>query len=253
MTRITPNSPGVSNTLLNQHRRNTEQVADSIERLSTGKRINRPSDDPAGFVAAENLKGDIIDLQAESRAAKTNRFRVRQRESALSEIQRTLNRVRGKLVSAADSFNTPAQQSAIQSEIDASLDAVDLVASRVEGVRDSSDLKELRAGGTANVIDGNIAAAADLVEGKLEAISSSRAAAGAYLKNDDIFEQLRSDQIVISKEALSHIEDTDFAQETSRLVEGQILSEASIQALAYANRESIEQIEELLEDLGSDS
>jgi len=246
---ISTHSVGHRGQLLQQYQRSNDQVSQALERLSTGKRINRPGDDPAGFIAAENLRGDIIDLRAESRAVSRNRFRVRHQESALSEIQRTLSSVRGNLVTAADGLNSAAQTRAIQQQIDASLDAIDLIAGRVEGVNDSSPLSELREGGTASVIDGDIAVATELVDGKLIHLSRSRAAAGAYERTEEIFQQLREDQIVINTEALSEIEDADFAAETSNLVQGQILSEASITALAFANRESLEQIEELLDGL----
>ena len=45
--------------LLQKHERNHDLIQQSIERLSTGKRINRPSDDPAQFILAEDLRGDL--------------------------------------------------------------------------------------------------------------------------------------------------------------------------------------------------
>ncbi len=249
MNAITPNTAGRSGQLLKQFNRNNDRVAKSLERLSTGKRINRPGDDPAGFVAAEQLRGDIVDLHAQSRAAAGGRFEVRIRESALSEVQATLHGIRGNLVSAASPLNSATESRALQQEIDASLDAIGQIADRVEGVADSTSLKELRETGSANVINGDISAATELVEGQLGGLSHSRAAAGAYQKTQTLFEQMRKDQIAISTEALSQIEDADFAQETSNLVQGQILSKASINALTFANRESLEQIQALLEGL----
>ncbi len=235
--------------MLQLFERSNDQVSRALERLSTGKRINRASDDPAGFVAAEELRGDLVELQAESKVASRSKFGVRQRESALSEIQNVLNSVRGNLVAAADGLNSDAQSRALQLEIDASLDAIDRIADRVEGVGSSASLNDLRQGGSANVLDGDVAAAAELVDAKLSDISSARAAIGAYERTQDVFDRIREDQIVITAQTLSQIEDADFVTEATNLVQGQILSKAAIAALAFSTREQVEQIESLLEGL----
>ena len=63
-----------------------------------------------------------------------------------------------------------------------------------------------------------------------------------------MFEQLYQDQIVITSEALSQIEDTDFAVETANLVQSQVLSQGAMAALQYANRTHIDQISQLLDE-----
>jgi flagellar hook-associated protein 3 FlgL len=55
--------------LVRNYARNHERVGVSVEQLSTGKRINRPSDDPAGFVAAEEIRRELQELEAQGRAA----------------------------------------------------------------------------------------------------------------------------------------------------------------------------------------
>jgi flagellin len=237
--------------LLQQHEKSHDLVQQSVERLSTGKRINRASDDPAQFIVAEHLRGELVDLQAESRAVGGNRLQSRQQESALSQIQNVLNHVRGNLVAAADGFNSPEQSRALQLEIDASLDAIDRVSEGVEGVANSEALESLRQNGTASVLNGDVAAAADVVEQKLQSINQSRAAIGAYQRTEDAFQRFREDQIIITTEALSQIEDTDYVEESTNLVKGKILSEAAIAALAFTTREQVQQLEELLGGLVS--
>jgi len=250
MTYVGQSSRSTSQRLLNQFQRNNSQVSQSLERLSTGKRINQPKDDPAGFVAAEQLRGDIVVLEAEQKAEKSERFQVRQRESALSNIQNVLTSVRGSLVSAADGSLPASAKRAMQQEIDASLDAIDLIATRTEGVADSENLSALREGNSANVVNGDVAKATQLVEGQLGSISGQRAAIGAYEKYQiEVFSELRQDQIVINRETLSQIEDADFAAESAELMSGRILSDASIAALTYSQREQVEQLEELLESI----
>jgi len=145
-------------------------------------------------------------------------------------------------------LNSDSQNRAIQQEINASLDAIDRIANDVPGVSDSAPLAELREGGTANVVDGDISAATEWVEEKLASLSSSRAAISAYERAQlDTFERIREDQTVIAAQTLSQIEDADFAAESSKFVQGKILSEAAIAALAFSNREQAQQMKTLLE------
>ncbi len=255
MISIGISSGGGFGRLINQFDRTSSQASQSLERLSTGKRINHASDDPAGLIAATDLQGDLVELRAQSRVADAERSQLHRRESALSGIQRVLTEVRGSLVSAADGFNSDSQNSdsqnkAIQQEINASLDAIDRIANDVSGVSDSTPLAELREGGTANVVDGDVAAATALVEEKLSSLSNAQAAIGAYERASvDTFERIREDQTVIAAQTLSQIEDADFAAESSNLVKGKILSKAAIAALAFSNREQAQQMKTLLEGL----
>ncbi len=252
MISIGINSSGGFGQLFNQYERTNSLISQSLERLSTGKRINRASDDPAGLIAATGLQGDLVELRAQSRVADAERQQLHRRESALSGIQRILTEVRGSLVAAADGFNSDSQNKAIQQEINASLDAIDRIANDATGVSDSAPLVELREGGTANVVDGDIGAATELIEKKLASLGSARAAIGAYERaHVDTFERIREDQTVIAAQTLSQIEDADFAAESSNFVKGKILSEAAIAALAFSNREQAQQMKTLLEGLES--
>jgi hypothetical protein len=63
-----------SSLLVQNYERSQERVGVSVEQLSTGKRINRPSDDPSGFVAAEEIRGELIELRSETRSATQRRI-----------------------------------------------------------------------------------------------------------------------------------------------------------------------------------
>lgn len=236
-----------ANRFVEQHRRASSQVNKSLERLSTGKRINRASDDPAGLIAAEQIRGEIIDLQAQSRAASYDRYNYRQRQTASTQIANSLNEARGSIVSAADGANSGSQANAIQQEVDSTIDAINQIANGVDGLEAPDSLQALREGGSANLVNGDLNEAAELIEAELSELTQSRAQEAAIEKNEDVFEQLRQDQIVIHTETLSQIEDTDYAAESSNFVEGQILSQASIAALTYLKNEQVGQIEALLD------
>ncbi len=128
----------------NSYARNSERVNSALEQLSTGKRINRPSDDPSGFVAAEEIRGELIDLHSADKIDASRRIQISFQESALSNIQGVLIDVRGELVTAADGALNTRQRKDIQNGIDSSLDAIDLIAGRVEGVAGSEKLEPLR-------------------------------------------------------------------------------------------------------------
>ena len=55
-------------------RKAAAKVDQALERLSTGKRINRASDDPSGFVSAEGFRSELVRLQAELKGLRGERF-----------------------------------------------------------------------------------------------------------------------------------------------------------------------------------
>lgn len=246
MSIIGPNSSFNSTRLVNQHHRANDRTAKALERLSTGKRINRPSDDPSGFVAVEQLRGELIDLQAEGRAAGFRRVGAAGRTSGLGEVQRALNDLRGAVTTAANSINSRAEVAALQGEVEASLDAIDLVDSYTAGLPDDASLEALRGSGAANVLDGDAGLAAKVVDAQQGAVAQAAAAAGAASRTDQALDELRQDRIVITTETISQIEDADFAEESVNLAAGRVLSQASAAALAYSSRQQAEQIDELI-------
>lgn len=234
---------------VNNYARNSERLAVSLKQLSTGKRINSPADDPAGFVAAEEIRGELVELRAEQKAATYRRVEVRRQQSALGNIQSSLHHVRGNVVAAADDLLGDRERHALQEEVDQSLDTVDRIASQVEGVEGSENLEHLRTGGLANLVSGDIQHAINTVDDTLERVSSQRAALGSSERIDQVFERLRQDKEVILTETLSQIEDTDFAAATAELAQSQVLISASVAALAYATQQLTDQMSELMETI----
>jgi flagellin len=76
-----------TSSLVQNHARNQKRVDVAIEQLSTGKRINRPSDDPSGWVAAEEIRGELRELQSEGRAASFRRINALREHTAWSNVQ----------------------------------------------------------------------------------------------------------------------------------------------------------------------
>jgi len=127
MTRINTNvsSLNAQKTLA----RSNAMLQESLTRLSTGLRINTGKDDPAGLIASEVLRSDIIGVER----AITNSQRANQMiataDSALAQVSSLLNDIRGLISEAANTGAMSAEQiSANQLQIDSSLEAIDRIA-----------------------------------------------------------------------------------------------------------------------------
>lgn len=109
--------------------RSNNDLQTSLTRLSTGLRINKGKDDPAGLIASEILRSDIIATQR----AITNSERANQiiatADSALSQVSALLNDIRGLVSEAANSGALSDEQiTANQLQVDSSLEAIDRIA-----------------------------------------------------------------------------------------------------------------------------
>ncbi|HEX4415050.1 MAG TPA: hypothetical protein VH107_15545, partial [Lacipirellulaceae bacterium] len=83
MTRISVGLSGSDQRYVQSFQRNSDRTQTSIERLSTGKRINHPDDDPPGFVAAEGLRGELIDINAKLKGLQSQKIQSETKQSGL--------------------------------------------------------------------------------------------------------------------------------------------------------------------------
>ena len=106
---------------LNAHRQlgvNQANSSKSMERLSSGMRINRAGDDAAGLAISEKMRGQIRGLKQASRNAQDGISLIQTAEGALNETHAILQRMRELAVQASTDTNTPADRAEIQKEID---------------------------------------------------------------------------------------------------------------------------------------
>ena len=109
----------------NQAERNT-----ALERLATGLRINRASDDPAGLISSEAISAALASLESEAKALDRSQAVVNTAEGALSEVSRLLNEAEGLAVTAASTAGTSeAEREAMQLELDSILQTIDRIGS----------------------------------------------------------------------------------------------------------------------------
>jgi len=90
----------------------------SLERLSSGLRINRAADDAAGLAISEKMRGQIRGLNQAVRNAQDAISLIQTAEGALNETHAILQRMRELAVQAASDTNTDVDRKAIQEEID---------------------------------------------------------------------------------------------------------------------------------------
>ena len=120
---------------LNAHRNmnvNNTAAGKSMEKLSSGLRINRAGDDAAGLAISEKMRGQIRGLTQSSRNAADGISMIQTAEGALNETTNILQRMRELAVQAGNDTNTTSDRAEIQKEIDALTEEVDRIANNTE-------------------------------------------------------------------------------------------------------------------------
>ncbi|MCF6228960.1 MAG: hypothetical protein L3J82_09955, partial [Planctomycetes bacterium] len=118
-----------SMTALSNLRSNDVTQRNSLERLSTGLRINRASDDPSGLVISEKLRAQITSLNQSLENTQNDINLINTAEAALSEISDVLIDMRSSVIFALNTgFATGEQINAEQDKINQSLVAIDRIA-----------------------------------------------------------------------------------------------------------------------------
>lgn len=108
---------------------NTVSLGKSLERLSSGYRINRAADDAAGLTMSETLRGDIRGMKMALQNVQDGIGILQIGEGSLSVMNENLQRVRELVVQAANDTNSDDQRNAIELEIKARLEDNDRIAS----------------------------------------------------------------------------------------------------------------------------
>jgi flagellin len=108
---------------------NSTNQQKSLEKLSSGQRINRAGDDAAGLAISEKMRAQIRGLQQASRNAQDGISMIQTAEGALNETHSILQRMRELAVQSANDTNVTKDRSAIQAEITQLKTEIDRIAS----------------------------------------------------------------------------------------------------------------------------
>ncbi len=112
---------------------NTQRISESMEKLSSGLRINRAADDPAGLVMSESLRAQVSGLDVVQQNVSEAVNLVKTAEGALSEVNSLLRQIQDlALDSASDSTNTAETRAALQAQLDSALTTIDSIAANTK-------------------------------------------------------------------------------------------------------------------------
>ncbi|MBK9040441.1 MAG: flagellin FliC [Bdellovibrionales bacterium] len=255
----------------------------SLERLSSGFRINRAGDDAAGLAISENLRAQTRGLKQASRNAQDGISLVQVAEGGLNEVSSILIRLRELAVQAASDTIGPVERQFLNVEYDQLVSEVDRIADGTEfngtqllsgtgsildfqvGTRNDPNIDRLsfdasKADSNAAALGVNLTSVADkasaqnslsAIDSAIVSVSAMRADFGA------IQNRLQSslNNIAVSIEnmsaANSRIRDADIAEETGELTRNNILLNAGTSVLAQANQSAQVALGLLNRSLGS--
>lgn len=109
-----------------------DRLSASLEKLSSGYRINKAADDSAGMAISQKMKSQIRGLDQASRNAADGISLIQTAEGALSETESILQRMRELSVQASNDTNTIEDRKAIQKEIDQLRDEINRISETTE-------------------------------------------------------------------------------------------------------------------------
>lgn len=120
---------------MNAHRNmasNTVTAGKSMEKLSSGLRINRAGDDAAGLSISEKMRGQIRGLEQASRNSQDGISLIQTAEGALNETHSILQRMRELSVQASNDTNTSEDRGQLSKEIDQLTQELDRISSQTQ-------------------------------------------------------------------------------------------------------------------------
>lgn len=120
---------------LNTHRQlstNTAATSKSIEKLSSGLRINRAGDDAAGLAISEKMRGQIRGLDMASKNGQDGISLIQTAEGALNETHSILQRMRELAVQSSNDTNTASDRGELQKEINQLTAEIDRIGTTTE-------------------------------------------------------------------------------------------------------------------------
>ena len=106
---------------------NNSAVTKSLEKLSSGFRINRAGDDAAGLAISEKMKAQITGLETASANAQDGISLIQTAEGNLSEVHSMLNRMVELATKSANGTYTSQERQALQDEVDQLLEEIDRI------------------------------------------------------------------------------------------------------------------------------
>ena len=242
-------------------------MSKSLEKLSSGFRINRASDDAAGLSISEKLRSQIGGFKVAMQNAQDGISMLQTAEGALNETTSLLQRIRDLAVQAANGTQDTASRTAADSEVQQNLNEIDRIAKatsygnltllnaaqsftfQVGGTTQSYDQIAISVSamdttglavtaGTVNSV-GTVAGASAMlvkIDAAISAVSAQRSTFGAVQNRLEHTVANLGVAVENLSASESRIRDTDMASEMVSFTKSQILSQAGTAMLAQANQ-----------------
>jgi flagellin len=119
-------------TLLSAMNQLESQRSLTMARLSTGKRINRASEDPAGLIALNSMNGELAAVDAALSNSQRSQSMLDVADSTMMEVGKLTADIQQLAVAAQGSDITTEEKAAYQAQIDSSIDAIDRLVNGAE-------------------------------------------------------------------------------------------------------------------------
>ena len=123
MAMVVKNNMSAINTL-NTLNKNTNALKKSLEKVSSGMKINSAADDASGYAISERMRVQIRSLDQANQNAQNGGSMMKVAEGAVSSTVEILKTLKEKAVSAANDTNTDSDRATIQKELDQSIDQI---------------------------------------------------------------------------------------------------------------------------------
>ena len=251
---------------------NSRSLQQSIQRLSSGLRLNSASDDAAGMAVATGLRAQIGGYQQASRNANDAIAILQTAEGAYNTVGDNLMRMRELAVQAASDGLTDGERQYIKTEFQDIQDDIDRISNVTEyngtklldgtagsaglmtfqvGTRNTANdqititLKDIDTGASSlNVVKGTVGvsslaqaqSAIASIDDAIDFLSTQRTEIGSKLNKLDNAVTNLGTTVQNLSQATSQIRDVDIASESAAFASAQVLQQAGVSMLAQANQ-----------------
>ncbi len=251
-------------------------MSKSLERLSTGLRINRASDDAAGLSVSESLRSKIRGLGRAKSNAEDGIAMMQIAEGATGEVNNILQRLRELAIQSSTDTMTTTERGYIDKEFGSLMNEISRISlsasyngmTLLDGAAGSFGVSGGAASvlhigsGSSNMVDrisvtmgamtlgalgmsavttsvstsAGALSALSLIDAAVRSVNTVRSDMGAYVNRLEFAISNLGNQLYNTQDAESRIRDVDFAKETTEFTRAQILTQSATSMLAQANQ-----------------
>ncbi|WP_026881235.1 flagellin [Clostridium akagii] len=254
------------NTALSYLNKNQKSASDSMEKLSSGLKINKAADDAAGLSISQKMQSQINGLDKATSNAQDGVSLLQTAEGGLSETQSILQRMNELATQAANDTNVTLNRTAVSAELKTLNDEIDHISSQTNfnGVQllNSGSTVTFQVGSTANSYDSigvdlsalsmsatvlgvstvavdtnaNAVKAMASIQAAIDTVSTSRSTIGAMQNRlTHTINNLSTENQNLTT-ANANITDVDMAKEMMNYSKENVLQQAAQSMLAQANQ-----------------